>query len=82
MHLSLSKVMKLCGCRLGLGIRITKKNAAYMWIILLMVVMFQLMWSMMILCFWLIYAVMYGIIWCIGKIFKAIGKGLKRLTAK
>lgn len=82
MHISLSKAMKMCGGRLGLGIRITKKNAAYMWVVLLIVVMVQLTIYMMIPCLWLIYAMMYGLVWCIVKLFKAIGNGLKRLATK
>ncbi len=74
MFLSLSKtIAKIGGFRLGLGIRITKKNAAIMSFVLFFVLMFQLMWYMMVVCFWLMYAMFYGIYWCIRKVF-GIGK--------
>lgn len=69
MFLSLSKTFaKIGGARLGLGIRITKRNAPYMCLIVFFISMFQLMWYMLILCFWLMYAMCYGIYWCIKQI--------------
>jgi hypothetical protein len=58
--------------RLGAAFRITKKNAAYMCIILMFVWMFQLMWYMILLSFWMVYAVFYGLYWCIKKLVQAI----------
>ena len=69
MFLSLSKTFaKFGGFRLGAGFRITKKNAAYMLIVMLIVWMFQLMWYMLLLMFWMVYAICYGIYWCIKKL--------------
>jgi hypothetical protein len=75
MFLGFSKTMARFGhFRLGVGMRLTKKNAAYMAIILMFVWMLQLCWYMMILCFWMIYAICYGIYWCIKSIIKKIKK--------
>lgn len=72
MYLSLSKtIAKFGGFRLGLGIRMNKKNSIWVSLLVLFIVMFQLMWYMMILCGWLMYAMCYGIYWCIKKIIKA-----------
>ena len=79
MYISLSKALKLCGgFRLGAGLRITKKNAPWMLFIWLFVITFQMMWYMIVLCCWLMYAVCYGLIWCI----KAMWRGLKSLAGK
>lgn len=70
MFVSLSRTLrKFGGARLGLGIRITAKNALWMSLIVLFVCMFQLAWYMVLLCFWLVYAVCYGLLWCIKKPF-------------
>lgn len=75
MFLSLSKTFaKVGGFRLGLGIRMTKKNAPYMLFLIFFVSMFQLMWYMMVLCFWLMYAMCYGIYWCVKQIIRKIKK--------
>ena len=77
MFVSLSKTFAKFGMfRIGAGMRITKKNAAWMLVIMMFVWMFQLMWCMMVLCFWLMYAVCYGIYWCIKKLVTAL-KGKK-----
>lgn len=75
MFLSLSKTFaKVGGTRFCFGMRMTKKNAAYMWIVLLLVSMLQLTWYMLILCFWLMYAMCYGIYWCIKQLCRALKK--------
>ena len=77
MFVSLSKTFAKFGMfRIGAGMRITKKNAAWMLVIMMFVWMFQLMWCMIVLCFWLMYAVCYGIYWCIKKLVTAL-KGKK-----
>ena len=80
MFLSLSKTLaRFGGMRLGLGIRITKKNALIMAFVYLFVLMFQLTWYMLVLCFWMVYAVCYGSYWCIKKIVQAIkGHGTRQ----
>lgn len=73
MFLSFSKTLaKVGGFRLG--IRMTKKNAAYMWMILLFVCMLKFMWYMLVLCLWIMYAMLYGIYWGIKRIFQASKK--------
>ncbi|HBL83384.1 MAG TPA: hypothetical protein DDZ99_00520 [Clostridiales bacterium] len=52
MFLGFSKTMARFGkFRLGVDMRLTKKNAPYLFIILMFIWMFQLMWYMMVLCF-------------------------------
>ena len=58
--------------RLGAGMRITKKNAIYMLIIMMFVWMIQAMWYILVICAWLVYAVCYGIYWIIKKIIQKI----------
>lgn len=73
MFISLSKTIgKVGGFRIGIGKRITSKNAWWMCLIICFVAMFQLMWYMMVLCFWLMYAMFYGMWWCCKKLFQAI----------
>jgi uncharacterized membrane protein YesL len=75
MFISLSKTLAKCGgFRLGLGMRMTKKNSAWVLFILLFVWMFKLTWYMMVVCFWLFYAVCYGLIWCIKKPFQKLNQ--------
>lgn len=77
MFIGLSRAMEKYGkFRLGVGMRLTKKNAAYMAFFLMFMWMFQLLWYMMVLCFWMFYAVCYGMYWCIKKLIQAI-KGKK-----
>ena len=80
MFLSLSKAMVRFGkLRLGLGIRITKKNVIYMGIVLMFVYIMQACWALMVLCFWLAYAVCYGMYWCIKKLINSIrNKAIKK----
>lgn len=68
MFISLSKTLaKFGGVRLGVGMRATKKNAPYIAIFAAMMMLFKSMWYMMIICFWLVYATIYGIIWLCRK---------------
>ena len=68
MFISLSKTLaRFGGFRLGVGMRITKKNALWMSFIVMFVCMIKATWYMMILCGWIIYAMFYGIIWCVKK---------------
>ena len=73
MFISLSKTFaKVCGFRFGFGIRITKRNAPYMLFFMLFVWMFQIMWYMLVFSFWLMYAMCYGIYWCIKQLVRLI----------
>ena len=75
MFISFSKtIARFGGFRLGVGMRLNKKNAIWMSLIVLFVAMFQLMWYMLILCGWMMYAVCYGIYWCIKKTIGASSK--------
>ena len=63
MFISLSRVFaKIGGFKMGLGVRITKKNAIWMSFVVCFVCMLQATWYMMVLCFWLVYAMFYGIV--------------------
>lgn len=73
MFVSFSKTLaRFGGLRLGFGLRINKSNVAWMLLIYLFVLMFQAMWYLLVLCFWLVYAVCYGLYWCIKKAIQAI----------
>jgi hypothetical protein len=83
MFVSLTKTLKkFCGFRLGFGIRITKKNAVWMWIVLLFVSMFQLMWYMFVLCGWLLYAYLRLVWWLVKMMFTLIPRGFRWLWRK
>lgn len=78
MFISLSKTIgKVGGFRIGIGKRITSKNAWWMCLIICCVAIFQLMWYMMVLTFWLMYAMFYGMWWCCKKLFQAISGAIK-----
>ena len=72
MFISLTKALGKGKLRFGLGWRINKKNAAWIWFILMFYYIFVAMWYTMIIVFWMIYAVCYGfyvlIRWIIRKI--------------
>ncbi|MBQ6998554.1 MAG: hypothetical protein IJN62_02065 [Clostridia bacterium] len=62
MFIGISKtIAKVGGFRIGIGTRISKKNAPYALIGIFIYYMFMLCWYMMIGCGWLIYAMCYGI---------------------
>ena len=71
MFIGFSKTLaRFGGFRLGVGMRITKKNAAWAAFIPLIIWCFQMMWYMIILSFWLMYATIYAICWLLKKMFK------------
>ena len=73
MFISLSRTLhKFCGARCGLGIRITKKNIWWMWLVLMYVYIFKAMRYMLVMCFWMVYAVCYGLLWCIRAPFRLL----------
>lgn len=72
MFISLGKMLGKSKIRLGVGMRLTKKNAIYMWLILLFYYIFLMMWYVCVLCFWMVYAVCYGIYALIKWIIKKI----------
>ena len=69
MFLSLSKTLaRFGGFRLGVGVRMTKKNSIGALLLIMFLSIFKMMWYLMIVCFWMFYAVGYGAYWCIKKI--------------
>lgn len=75
MFISLSKtIARFGGFRLGVGLRLNKKNSMWAWLILFFVGFFQLMWGVMLICGWLIYAMFYGLYWCTKKLISALSK--------
>lgn len=75
MFISLSKTLaKVGGIRLGVGMRMTKKNAPSFIVGILVYYMFyytfKLMWYALVASFWLMYAGIYGMIWMMKKMFK------------
>jgi hypothetical protein len=81
MFISFSKtIAKFGGFRVGIGTRLSKKNAVWLSWLFLFVAIFKLMWYMLLLYGWLIYAMCYGMYWCIKKIYRACSP--KKIKAK
>lgn len=73
MFLSLSKTLaRFGGVRLGLGIRMNKRNSFLLLFIMMFVCLFKVCWYLMVVCFWLTYAVCYGGYLCVKKVVQAI----------
>lgn len=73
MFITLSKTIgKIGGVRIGVGKRITSKNAWWMLMLLSFAYIFKAMWYMCIFSLWLMYAMCYGIYWLISSMIKAI----------
>lgn len=75
MFISFSKtVARFGGIRIGVGMRMSKKNAPAFIVGALVYYMLYytllLMWYMMLASFWLMYATVYGTIWMLKKTFK------------
>ena len=69
MFIGFSKtIARVGGVRLNMGMRMNKKNAAWFSLLILFIALFKLIWYMLLLCGWLIYAMFYGMYWCIKKI--------------
>ena len=69
MFLSFSKtIAKVGGVRIGIGTRVSKKNAPYALIGIFFYYLFLMCWYMIIGCFWLMYAMCYGCYWVIKKL--------------
>lgn len=68
MFVGLSKTLsKFGGFRLGIGMRITKNNMIWMSLLIMVVQLFKAVWYLMIIAFWIMYAMFYGLYWCIKK---------------
>lgn len=80
MFISLSKTLaRFGGIRLGVGMRMSKKNAPYLVVFAILMLLFKMMWYMMIFSFWLLYAVIYGVVWIYCKMFKTSIPFFKKL---
>ena len=78
MFISFSKtIARFGGFRLGVGMRVNKKNAIWMSFLVMFIAMFKAMWYMLLLCGWLTYAVCYGMYWCIKNIITSVSKSQK-----
>ena len=87
MFISLSKTMaKFGGIRVGMGLRMSKKNAPYIAIfailMYLFVFIFKMVWNMLVLVFWMVYAMIYGTVWLYCKMFKTSVPLFKKLYEK
>ena len=83
MFISLSKTLaRFGGVRIGIGTRLSKKNAPGAIAFLFVMWFFQLMWYMLILSFWIMYAVLYGCVWLYSKMFKTSIPLFKKLFDK
>lgn len=73
MFFGLSRTLaKFGGCRFGVGFRITKDNMLWMCLLVMFVELIKATWYMMVVIFWLIYAMFYGMYWVSKKIFRLI----------
>ncbi len=73
MFIGLSKTLaRFGGFRLGVGLRLTKNNMIWMAFIIMFVQMLKATWYMMVVCFWMMYAMFYGLWWCFKKIFPKV----------
>ena len=75
MFISLSKTIeRFGGFRVGFRMRLNKKNAIWFSLIIMFIGIFKLMWYMMILCGWMMYAICFGLYWCIKKLISVLLK--------
>lgn len=78
MFLSFSQTLaRFGGFRLGLGLRLTKKNSIWILFIMMFVYIVRAMWYMGVLIFWLIYAMVYGITYAVKKSMSLISTNKK-----
>lgn len=71
MFISLSKTLaRFGGIRLGVGMRMSKKNALAFIVGILTYYASLLVWYMIIFTFWMMYVMIYGTVWALKKMFK------------
>ena len=71
MFIGLSKTLaRFGGFRLGVGMRLTKNNIIWMSFIVMFVYLLKATWYMMIICFWIVYALYYGMFHCCRELLK------------
>lgn len=80
MFISLSKTLaRFGGIRLGVGMRMSKKNTPYLIIFASLMMLFKMMWYMMIVTFWLLYVALYGVFIFYKWLFKCFVLALKKV---
>ena len=83
MFVGLSKtIARFGGFRLGIGMRINKKNAVWIAFVIMFIALFKLMWYVMVFCAWIMYAIFYGMYWCLKKLFTIGGQKTKNQNDK
>ena len=83
MFISLSKTLaKFGGVRIGFGMRVNKSNMIWMSLIVMFIQLMKATWYMMIVVFWLMYAMIYGVVWLYCKMFKTSIPIFKKLFEK
>ena len=85
MFISLSKtVARFGGIRLGVGMRMSKKNAPAFIVGILTYYFGLFIWYIMLFCFWMIYVMIYGTVLALKKMFKIsipfIDKSFKKIS--
>ena len=85
MYISLSKTLaRFGGIRLGVGMRMSKKNAPAFIVGLLTYCFGMFIWYIMLFCFWMIYVMIYGTVLVLKKMFKIsipfIDKAFKKIS--
>lgn len=80
MFVGFTKTLKrMSGFRLGIGVRVNKRNAALWCILMLFAALFYMMWYMIIGAGWLLYFMCYAIYKIYYFLFKGIAIGCKKL---
>ena len=83
MFIAISRpIAKIGKTRINAGFRITKKNWYYMLIALFVYWMLMLCVYMVVFAGWCIYAICYGLWWCIKKIIKLISEAIRKRKQK
>ncbi len=79
MFISLSKTLaRFGGFRLGVGLRLTKSNMLWMSFVVMFVYLLKATWYMMVICFWIVYALYYGLFYCCRKLLEKLKKDTKK----
>ena len=79
MFIGLSKTLaRFGGFRLGVGLRLTKSNMYWMAFLIMFINILKATWYIMVICFWLIYAICYGLAYGCKKLIKKLRKDIKK----
>ena len=75
MFMSFSKtIAKVGGFRFGIRMRRTKSNSLWFFLALSVIYTCQFMWYSMVVCLWVMYAMAYGVLKGIGKLYRILSK--------